>query len=184
MSKSRNIHIGTFVASDIVASGIVWIIIALLRKHLLQEEPETLYALFFQDNFFPVTIILVPLFWIALYTIIGSYNDSVYKKSRLAELTTTFIEAFIGSVILLFVLFLNDREQHYSYFYTCFFLMLFLQTIITYIGRFFIINIAKKHLASGKYFFNTLIVGNSRKAYDAFKEIKNSHAALGYNIVG
>lgn len=184
MSKSRNIHISTFVASDIIASAVVWVIIALLRKHLLHEEPETLYALFFQDSFFPVTIVLVPLFWLALYTIIGSYNNSVYKKSRLAELTITFIEAFIGSIVLLFVLFLNDREQYYSYFYTCFFSLLFLQTFVTYLGRFFIINIAKRHLASGKFFFNTLIVGNNRKAYDAFKEIKSNHASSGYNIVG
>jgi len=184
MSKSRNISISTFLVSDVIASAIVWVIVALLRKHLLHEEPETLYALFFEDNFFPVTLIVVPLFWLALYTIIGSYNGSVYKKSRLAELTTTFIEAFIGSLILLFVLFFNDREQHYSYFYTSFFSLLFLQTIITYIGRFFIINVAKRHLASGKYFFNTLIVGNTRKAYDAFKELKSNHAASGYNIVG
>jgi exopolysaccharide biosynthesis polyprenyl glycosylphosphotransferase len=184
MSKSRNIHISTFVVSDIIASAIVWIIIALLRKHLLNEEPHTFFALLFRDNFFPVTLILVPVFWLIVYTIIGSYNDTVYKKSRLAELTTTFIEAFIGSLILLFVLFLNDREQNYSYFYTCFFSLLFLQTIIIYIGRLFIINIAKRHLASGKFFFNTLIIGNSRKAYDAFKEIKSHFATSGYNIVG
>jgi exopolysaccharide biosynthesis polyprenyl glycosylphosphotransferase len=163
---------------------VVWTIIALFRKHLLKEEPATLYALFCQDGFFPVTLVLVPVFWIALYTIIGSYNDNVYTKSRLAELTTTFIEAFFGSLILLFVLFLNDREQHYSYFYTCFFSLLLLQTIVTYGGRVFIINIAKQHLASGKYFFNTLIIGNSRKAYDAFKEIKSNHASSGYNIIG
>ena len=184
MSKSRNIHISIYVLSDIIASAIVWIIVALLRKHLLNEEPHTFFGLLFQDSFFPVTLILVPLFWLALYTVIGSYNDTVYKKSRLAELTTTFIEAFIGSLILLFVLFFNDREEHYSYFYTCFFSLLFLQTIVTYTGRLFIINIAKHHLASGKFFFNTLIVGNSRKAYDTFKEIKSNHASSGYNIVG
>jgi exopolysaccharide biosynthesis polyprenyl glycosylphosphotransferase len=47
-----------------------------------------------------------------------------------------------------------------------------------------IINIARRHLATGKFFFNTLIVGNSRKAYEAFKEIKKNYSASGYNIVG
>ena len=59
-----------------------------------------------------------------------------------------------------------------------------MQTVITYAGRFIIINIARHHLITGKFFFNTLIVGNSRKAYEAFKEIKKNHSASGYNIVG
>ncbi|HXL58699.1 MAG TPA: sugar transferase [Chitinophagaceae bacterium] len=184
MQNSRPLHISLFIISDITASAIVWTFIALLRKHLLNEEPYTLSGLFMQDNFFPLTLMLIPVFWLILYSVIGSYNGSVYKKSRLSELTVTFIESFFGSIILLFVLFLNDSERHYTYFYTTFFALLFLQTIITYIGRFIIINTAKRHLVTGKFFFNTLIVGNSRKAYDAFKEIKKNHSASGYNIVG
>jgi len=163
---------------------IVWTFIALLRKHLLNEEPLTLSGLFTQDNFFPVTLMLIPVYWLILYSIGGSYNNSVYKKSRLSELTVTFIESFLGSIILLFVLFLNDNEEHYTYFYTTFFALLFLQTLVTYFGRFIIINMARHHLATGKFFFNTLIVGNSRKACEAFKEIKKNHSASGYNIVG
>jgi exopolysaccharide biosynthesis polyprenyl glycosylphosphotransferase len=184
MHNSRPLHISLFIISDIITSVIVWIFISLLRKHLLNEEPYTLSGLFTHDNFFPVTLMLIPVFWLILYSVIGSYNGSIYKKSRLSELTVTFIESFLGSIILLFVLFLNDREQHSTYFYTIFFALLFLQTVITYTGRFIIINTAKRHLATGKIFFNTLIVGNSRKAYDAFKEIKKNHSASGYNIVG
>ncbi len=184
MHHSRPLHISLFILSDIIASVIVWIFIALLRKHLLNEAPYTVSGLFTQDNFFPVTLMLIPLFWLILYSVMGSYNNSVYKRSRLSELTITFIESFFGSIILLFVLFLNDRELNYTYFYNTFFGMLFLQTVITYTGRFILINIAKQHLSTGKFFFNTLIVGNGRKAYDAFKEIKKNHSASGYNIVG
>jgi exopolysaccharide biosynthesis polyprenyl glycosylphosphotransferase len=62
--------------------------------------------------------------------------------------------------------------------------LLFLQTIVTYIGRFIIITIAKTHVAKGKFSFNTLLIGNNRKAYDAFKEIKKNQFTTGYNIVG
>jgi exopolysaccharide biosynthesis polyprenyl glycosylphosphotransferase len=184
MHHSKPLHISLFIISDILASAIVWIIIALLRKHLLNEEPFTISGLFTQGNFFLVTLMLIPVYWLILYSVMGSYNNSVYKKSRLSELTVTFIESFIGSIILLFVLFLNDNEQHYTYFYTTFFALLFLQTVVTYVGRFIIINIARHHLVTGKFFFNTLIVGNSRKAYEAFREIKKNHSASGYNIVG
>src|ERR1051326_5537541 len=121
MRRSKPIHISIFIFSDIAAAMIVWTIIDLLRRHLLHEEPYTIAGLFSPQSFFPVTIFLVPLFWLVIYSVIGSYNDSVYKKSRLAELTTTFIEVFIGSIILLFVLFLNDKSDDYAYLYTIFF---------------------------------------------------------------
>src|SRR5256885_3646958 len=110
MRHSRALHISVFIISDILASVIVWIFIALLRKHLLSEEPYTISGLFTQDNFFLVTLMLIPVFWLILYSVMGSYNNSVYKKSRLSELTVTSMESFLGSIILLFVLFLNDKE--------------------------------------------------------------------------
>src|SRR4051812_42732392 len=109
MHHSKPLHISSFIISDILASGIVWTFIALLRKQLLHEEPYTISGLFTQDNFFPITLMLIPVCWVILYCIMGSYNNSVYKKSRLSELTVTFIESFLGSIILLFVLFLNDN---------------------------------------------------------------------------
>lgn len=184
MHKNRPIHISFYIISDIIASVIVWICIGLQRRHLLNEEPQTIKGLFTNDNFFILSLLLVLAFWLSIYSIIGSYNKSVYKKSRLAELTVTFIESFIGSIILLFVLFLNDSEQHYTYFYITFFSLLLLQTVVVYTGRLIILNIAKKHINAGKFSFNTLIIGNSPKAFDVFKEIKKAHEASGFNIVG
>jgi len=184
MRTPRPIHISIYIFSDIIASAVVWTFIALQRKILLNEAPQTLTGLFTQDSFFPVTLLIIPFFWLAIYTLIGSYNDAVYKKSRLSELTATFIESFFGSIILLFVLFLNDIEKKYSYFYITFFSLLFLQTTVTYAGRFIILFFARKQLASGKFSFKTIIIGNSRKANDAFKEIRKGKNITGYNIIG
>lgn len=184
MQQKRQLHISLYILSDIIAAAIVWTCIAIQRKYLLNEEPKTLTGLFTQDYFFPVSIFLIPLYWLVLYSVIGSYNKSIYKKSRLSELTSTFIESFLGSIIILFVLFFNDSERHYTYFYVTFFTLLFLQTVVTYIGRFILVNIAKQQMSKGYFSFNTLIVGNNRKALDAYKELKNFHAASGYNIVG
>lgn len=184
MQKPGQIHISVYIISDIISSVVVWTCIALQRKYLLNEGSLTISGLFTQWSYFPVTIFLVPLFWLIVYSVIGSYNQGIYKKSRLSELTVTFIECFIGAIILLFVLFLNDKDQHYSYFYKTFFALLFLQAFITYTGRFFIISIARRQINAGKFSFNTLIVGNSRKAFDAFREIRKTHEASGYNIVG
>lgn len=184
MRNPRPIHISTYIISDIIASAIVWTFIALQRKQQLHEEPQTLGGLFLQDAYFPISIFLTVLFWLVLYSIMGAYNNSVYKRSRLTDFNNTILQAFAGSIILFFLLFMNDDDLNYNYFYITFFSLLFLQTLITYLGRFIIITIAKRQLAAGKFSFKTLIIGNNRKAADAYREIKKSHAISGYDIIG
>ncbi len=184
MKHFKPLHISWYIASDTVASAVVWICISLQRKQLLNEGPSTLAGLFTKDEFFLKSLALAVIFWMAICSILGSYNTSIYKKSRLNELTTTFMEALIGSVILLFILFMDDSEHSYTYFYIVFFSLLFLQTIVPYFGRFILISIAKKHIAEGKFFFNSIIIGNNRKSYDVFKEIRKNHSPMGYNLTG
>ncbi|QEC68820.1 sugar transferase [Panacibacter ginsenosidivorans] len=184
MQNSRPIHISTYIISDIFASAIVWTGIALQRKIQLQENPQTLTRLFTEDTYFPISLMLTVLFWLGLYSVMGAYNKSVYKRSRLTDFNSSFIQAFTGSIILLFVLFMNDSERTYTYFYTTFFSLLIFQTIVTTTGRFIIISIAKKQLAAGKFSFKTIIIGNNRKASDAFREIRKSNRVTGYDIIG
>jgi len=184
MRSSRPIHISTYIISDIIASAIVWTGITLQRKFYLHEDPQYLRGLFTEDVYFPISLALTVIFWLGLYSLMGAYSRSVYRRSRLTDFNSTLIQAFTGSIILLFVLFMNDSERNYNYFYITFFSLLFFQTIVIYIGRFIIISIAKKQLAKGKFSFKTIIIGNHRKAYDAFKEIRKSNAVTGYDIIG
>ena len=183
MRKKVPVHISFYILNDLVSSLVVWVIISLLRKHLLNEQPQGLGVLLENDPIFLRSLLLAPVFWVMLYAISGAYNTSIYKKSRLTELTSTVIQSLTGSAILLFLLFLNDYRQDYTYLYIVFFSLLALQTIIPFIGRYILILIAKKHMRNGRYFLNTLIVGNNRKSHDAFTEIRNFKES-GYNIVG
>lgn len=184
MQSAKPIHISVYILSDIIASAIVWTGIALQRKIALHEDPHTLIGLFTQDNYFSASLLFTVIFWIALYAVMGAYSSSVYKRSRLTDFNNTFLQATTGSIILLFVLFMNDSRNDYNYFYITFFSLLIFQTIVTYIGRYIIISIARKQLASGRFSFKTLIVGNSRKASDAYKEIRKGNNIRGYDIIG
>lgn len=184
MASFKPLHIIVYVISDAITALLVWCIITVERKKMLGEEPNQLDELFKQDPRFILQMILIVIFWLVLYLVVGSYNNSLYKKSRLAELTTTFMEALIGSIIVLFVLFLNDLDGGAVYFYTTFFSLLTLQFSLTFLGRWILLQIAKRHIKEGKLSFNTLIVGNSPKAYNAFFEIKSNADANGYNLIG
>lgn len=182
MRKAASLHISRYIFCDMLASAIVWSIICLQRRRLLLEHPQDLPDMF-NDPSFIRSLLTIPVFWIMLYAISGAYNSSVYKKSRLTELTYTFIQALTGTTILLFLVFINDHRQDYNYLYIVFFSLLGLQTLVPFIGRYIFIWIAKNQIMSGNYFVNTLIVGNNRKSHDAFIEIKNFKQS-GYRVVG
>ncbi len=183
MRKSIPLNIILYILNDLVASVIVWLIISVVRKHLLNEQPQALGELLATDPVFLRSLIIAPFFWLVLYAVTGSYNNAIYQKSRLTELTNSVIQALAGSAILLFVLFINDRRQDYSYLYIVFFSLLALQTFIPFAGRYILIMVAKKHIRQGRYFLNTIIIGNNRKSHDAFAEIRN-YKESGCNIVG
>ncbi len=183
MRKPEPVHISLYILNDLISSAVVWIIISLVRKHLLNEHPQGLQDSFEHDIVFVRSLITTTIFWVILYAVTGAYNTPIYKKSRLTEATSTVIQSFAGSAILLFVLFLNDLRQDYTYLYIVFFTLLALQTFVPFIGRYILIMLAKKRIRKGKFFLNTIIIGNNRKSYDAFTEIRNYRESC-YNIVG
>lgn len=183
MPQIKSFKTGWYVISDLIASVIAWTITTHERKILLNEQPLTYAGLFTTDAFFYESITLTVIFWLMLFAIAGAYNTSLFKRLKLEEFTATCTQCFIGSLILLFILFLNDTQQHYSYFYIIFFTLFFLQTALVSTGRLFLINNARKHLKSNAVLFNTIIVGSNSKAVAACNEIQ-SNRDHGYNLIG
>lgn len=184
MSATKPIHKGWYIFADVLASVITWIIIAQQRKLMLHEGASSIADLFTHDYFFKTSLSLVLIFWLALYAVAGSYNVTPYQKSRLSELTATFIQTLIGSLILLFILFLNDKDEHYTYFYKVFLMLLVFQTFFVSFGRIIIISIARGHILSGKFLFNSIIIGSNGKALAAYHELKKNYHIMGYRLSG
>ncbi len=183
MPQTKFFKTGWYIISDLTACIVTWIITTHQRKILLNEEPLTYSGLFTADSFFYESITLTIIFWLMLFAVAGTYNTPVYKKFKLEEFTATCTQCFIGSLLLLFILFLNDKEQHYSYFYTIFFTLFFLQVTCVSVGRLLLINNARKFLKRNDILFNTIIIGNNAKAVAACNEIK-ANRNQGYNLVG
>lgn len=184
MSRFKPIHNIWYVITDIISAATVWILVSLERKVLLKQEPYTFSGLFLEDPFFKLTLFLDIIFWITLYSIAGVYNTSIYKKSRLGELTATCIQTFTGTLILLFILFLNDNDRHFSYFYYIFFSLIFLQSSITFLGRLILLGIARKHILHDHVHFNAIMIGNNRKTYTAYNELLKIFKGTPNRIVG
>lgn len=178
MKTDRPIHIAWYAVSDFLTAALAWAVMYFLRKYYLGLDISSNGQLAVDDKFW-LGIILVPSGWLIMYTLVGAYN-SLYKKSRLQEFTTTFICSLIGTTFLYFTIILNDIREDYRYYYFAFFSLLGLHFILTFCGRWFLMNRARRHLLSGKIRFNTLLIGSEAQAARVFRETEKFLKAEGF----
>ena len=185
MKQTKPIHIAWYILSDFFTASLAWGIMYFLRKYFLGLQVSEDGGLAIDDNFW-LGITLVPAGWLILYTLVGSYH-SLYKKSKLQELTTVFICSLIGTTFLYFAIILNDIQEDngsYKYYYIAFFTLLGIHFLLTIIGRIIILNIAQAQLRSGKIYFNTLIIGNDDTAVKIYHDTRKSFHNSGYRYAG
>ena len=60
--------------------------------------------------------IIIPLFWLTIYAVSGTYKN-IYTTSRLKEFGQTFLASLVGSLILFFVIILDDEIATYKQYY-------------------------------------------------------------------
>ena len=185
MKETKPIHIAWYIFSDFISAALAWALIFFLRKYFLGliVRDENGLAV---DNKFWLGILLIPACWLILYTLVGSYK-SLYKKSRLRELITTFICSLIGSAFLYFTIILNDLnglDKDYRYFYSAFFSLLTLHFFITFFFRLILLNRAKGQLVSGKISFNTLLIGGNETAVKILNDTEKGFHNSGFYYTG
>ena len=157
-----------YVVTDWFCALIAWTLFFCFRK--FNEDPNFTdnYQQIFHDSNFIIGIIGVPLFWLALHTVSGYYNN-IFSKSRLKELGQTIFVTLIGVLILFFVTIIDDVIISYKSYYVC-------RLIITS-------NTARK-IRRKEIGFNTLIVGSNDNACRLCEEMDNKMFPSGNIIVG
>ena len=123
-----------YVVTDWFCALIAWTLFFCFRK--FNEDPNFTdnYQQIFHDSNFIIGIIGVPLFWLALHTVSGYYNN-IFSKSRLKELGQTIFVTLIGVLILFFVTIIDDVIISYKSYYVSFSVLFGLQFVLTYFCR-------------------------------------------------
>jgi exopolysaccharide biosynthesis polyprenyl glycosylphosphotransferase len=165
---------------DYVMGAVAWTVFYFIRKTLLHQPIDLSHGLF-GKLWLGSTII--PFGWVALFVLVGSYH-SVYKKSRLAEFTTTFICSLIGSVALFFLFVLDDTPDNNTYYYTAFGSLLGAHFLFLLAGRIAILSKAKRQLEAGVIQFNALLIGNRDAVQQTFAATAAQLNKEGYVISG
>lgn len=180
---NKKLQAAKYVCSDFFAALISWLLFFIFRKKSIENGSfDDINAVFSDMNLY-VGLLVIPLMWLMLYYMQGSYQN-VYRKSRLKELGQTLLISIIGIVIVFFTLLLDDHVTTYRNYYVSFLMLFVLHFTITYIPRLFITTRAANKIHNNIIGFPTLLIGSKAKAEKTFNDIKNQALHSGNKFIG
>ncbi len=181
--KNRYLQVVKYAFLDLLAAEITWLLFFAFRKKVIEPKLLGFELPLKADYNLLLGAIIIPLFWLLLTWMSGYYRD-IFRKSRLAELGITFLTTLIGTLILFFVLFLDDAVANYKSYYLSLLVYFSLQFTFTYTFRVFLTTQTIRRIRQKKIWFNTLIIGSNEKALEIYRSIENQKVASGNKILG
>ena len=168
---------------DYFAAAIAWSLFFLYRK--VSVDPQIINFLdeIITDKKYWVGIIVIPISWLILYVMVGTYRK-IYRKGRLKELGQTILITLFGVTVIFFALILDDVIVSYMSYYQSFLVLFALHFLFTYSGRLILTSITVYKVHNKLLGFNTIIVGSNGNAISIYKEIENQEKSAGNIFVG
>lgn len=177
--RSKDLLIYQFL--DYLAAATVWFLFFLYRKRIESDQID--WGNILGDQNFYLGMIIIPIFWLALYYLFDRYKD-VYRMSRLSVIIKTLLISFFGALFLLFTILRDDVSLSYTSYVQPFLTLFSLHFFMTSFVRMLWLTRTKMKLKKGEVNFNTLIIGGNQKAVDLYEEISERPHNLGHNFVG
>jgi len=172
-----------YIFADWFTALVSWMLFFVYRKYSVTPEVLNKPEAIFTDPKFYIGMMIIPLFWIILYVIAGSYRK-IFRKSRIKELSQTFSTTFIGVTIIFFTLILDDIVISYKSYYQSFIVLFTIQFIFTFSLRLLITTRTVKKIHCKILGFNTIIVGGSENAVKIYKDLENQKPSSGNKFIG
>lgn len=155
-----------FVLMDWVTSTIAWVLFYYFRKVSIEKVEFTVGEAFYWG------IAVIPIIWLLLYYLQGTYHD-IKRLYRIKLFNLTFVGTLLGSIFIFFTLLLDDTISGYQLYYKSMFLLFGIHFFVSFIPRLIFTTILVRRIHSGKYGFKTLLIGGSDKAVEIYNEIIN-----------
>jgi exopolysaccharide biosynthesis polyprenyl glycosylphosphotransferase len=172
-----------YILFDFIMAVAAWGLFFFYRKKEFYYTRQEYLDSVFNDPKFYYSIILIPVFWIILYTIIGSYRN-IFRRSRMKEMGQIFIASFIGVTIIFFAFILDDVITTYKDYYKYYLFLFVAHFFLTALTRFILTMKTNKKIHRGELAFNTLLVGSNGNALKVYSEITGQSVGSGNRFVG
>jgi exopolysaccharide biosynthesis polyprenyl glycosylphosphotransferase len=180
---NRKVQTAKFVISDLLTAAAAWSIFFFLRKSAETQAMNDTLQIVLNDTKFYLGVIVIPVFWLLLYAISGSYHN-VYRKARMSELGQTLLLTIIGVIVIFFALILDDVIQTYKNYYNLFLTLFLLHFLITVTFRLILTSRNLYKLRRRIIGFNTIIVGSNGNAISIYNEIESQPKTAFNKFVG
>jgi exopolysaccharide biosynthesis polyprenyl glycosylphosphotransferase len=180
---NKGLQVFKYVIFDLLAAAIAWSLFFFFRKYSFDVYTFREIELIFHDRNFFIGIIAIPVFWLILYAMVGTYRR-IYRKSRLKEFGQTLLITLIGVTIIFFALILDDQIANYRSYYQSFLTLFGLQFFFTYSFRLILTTITVRKIHKKIIGFNTVIVGSNGNAMGIYNEIESQEKSSGNKFVG
>ncbi len=168
--------------ADWLAASLAWGLFYVYRKLVIESSLYGHEVLKFDDRFY-LGVLLIPFFWIIVYSLIGTYKN-IYRKSRLRELGQTLYISVIGVLIIFFTLLLDDKIINYKTYYHTFFTLLSLHFLITATFRFILSTRIINMIHTRKIGFNSILIGSNQKAVTLLTQMQTEFHSEGNKFIG
>ena len=172
-----------YVIGDVFAAIAAWTVLYSYRKVEI-EKVWSSYTLEWKfDDKFALGLLLVSLFWLGLYAVIGMYLTP-RRRYRALEIVQVLIATSIGSLVLFFSLLIDDFVTVYDQYYKTLSVLFVSHFTGTLIFRWIIVSRTLKRIRNGEWAFKTLVLGGSDVAVQLVEDIQAETLSSGFDLRG
>lgn len=180
---SKRLRTIYYILADFLSAALAWTLFNYYRKTQIDSlKTGGIPGKIFDDQFF-ISVTVLPLIWVLVYYLSGSYNN-VLRKSRINEFVQTLATSIIGVTVLFFVLLLDDSVVSYRLYYKLYFVLFTAHFLLTSLFRVILSTNTNQKIHKKQFGFNTVIIGSNERALKMFKEISALKYGIGNNFIG
>ena len=86
---NKRVQVIKYITADFLAAILAWTLFFIYRKYRVDHGVMDHFHVVLDDAKLYYGLVVIGLFWLALYTLIGTYRQ-IYRKARLREFAQTF----------------------------------------------------------------------------------------------
>lgn len=128
-------------------------------------------------------MVFVPLFWLIIFALQGTYID-VRRLHRMKVVGLTFFGSLFGTVMLFFFLLLDDEVDDHTLFYQSILWLFGIHFTYFLFVRLLFVSRLVKQIHRRETGFRTLVIGGNEKAVDIVSELEQMKKGSGHLLIG
>ena len=172
-----------YAIGDFIAGAIAWTALYVYRKLEIEKLWDSYSDNLLSDANYILGVVLVPLFWMGLYAVMGMYSNP-RRRHRAQEFVNVLISTSIGSLLLFFSLLIDDYIVDYNQYYMTLCVLFFSHLSLTLTSRLIIVSRTLRLIAKGDWAFKTLVLGGSDTAVQLVYDIQTNSFNSVFELIG